>query len=185
MKLRKPLFLRRDAMRLGWPGWLGLAGLALALGLQVAVLQPARERVAAARRTVLSMQQRLVLAGPGAHQAKVLSVDEQLAAFRARFPSERQAADVVGRIAAIAGRHGLLLQQADYKSERDKALRLSRLQMNVPLHGPYPAIRQFLSALRAEMPLVSLEQVQFERQKVGDAAVDARLRLVFYLGDAS
>jgi hypothetical protein len=35
------------------------------------------------------------------------------------------------------------------------------------------------------MPTVSLEQVQFERQKVGDPLVDARVRLVIYLGRSS
>jgi hypothetical protein len=34
------------------------------------------------------------------------------------------------------------------------------------------------------MPIVALEQVQFERQKVGDGLVDARLRLVLFLGRA-
>jgi hypothetical protein len=35
------------------------------------------------------------------------------------------------------------------------------------------------------METVSLEQVQFERQKVGDPLVDAKVRLVIHLGTAS
>lgn len=182
MKLRLPLFMRRDGMRLGWPGAIGLGALALCLAFHVAILLPAQQRVDAARRTVASMQQRL---GAASKPETVLSLDEQLAAFYANFPREQDAAESVGRIAAIAGRHGLVLQQADYKVERDKGGKLTRFQMNLPLKGAYPTIRQFLASLRSEMRVVALEQVQFERQKVGDAAVDAKLRLVIYLGASS
>jgi hypothetical protein len=35
------------------------------------------------------------------------------------------------------------------------------------------------------VPIVAVEQVQLERQKVGDASVDARVRLVIFLGRSS
>jgi len=57
--------------------------------------------------------------------------------------------------------------------------------MSLPLKGEYQAMRRFLSDLRAEIPIVSLEQVQFERQKVGDPLVDAKVRLVIFLGKSS
>ena len=69
--------------------------------------------------------------------------------------------------------------------DRDKIGKLTRFQMSLPLSGEYPKIRSFLSDLRAEIPIVSLEQVQFERQKVGDQQVEAKVRLVIFLGNAS
>lgn len=182
MKLHLPLALRGDAFRLGWPGIAGLCLLAAAIGFALAVVEPAREHASAARASAIASQKNLV--GVGAGQP-TLTLPEQLAAFYANFPSEREATDSIGRIAAIAARHQLPLQQADYKAERDKGGKLTRLQMNIPLKGRYATIRQFLASVRTELPGVSLEQVQFERQKVGDATIDARIRLVIFLGAAA
>ena len=124
-------------------------------------------------------------AGGPASSDKARPLDEQLAAFYRIFPSEHDATDWIGKIAAIAQRDGLALQQAEYKAERDKTGKLTRFQMSLPLKGEYQTIRRFLSDLRAEIPIVSLEQVQFERQKVGDPLVDAKVRLVIFLGKAS
>ena len=57
--------------------------------------------------------------------------------------------------------------------------------MTLPLKGEYPQIRRFLAALPAELPIVALENVQFERQKVADPNVEARIRLVLFLGRES
>jgi len=46
-----------------------------------------------------------------------------------------------------------------------------RFQMTLPLKGKYPQIRKYLDSLLAEIPIVSLENLQLERQKVGDPAL--------------
>ena len=158
--------------------------LALSTAALPAFLMPAQERADAARRSEVHAQQQAALQG-ARDRGSVPPLEEQLAAFYRSFPREQDAADAIGRVAAAALRQGLQLQQADYRVVRDRYGRLVRLQMNLPLRGAYPAIRQFLAALRSEMWPVSLEQVQFERQKVGDPTVEARVRLVFYLGAAS
>lgn len=152
----------------------------MCLALYFSVVQPARHRLDTARSSTISLQQRIAQAGDPSSVNR--SLDEQLAAFYQLFPSEHDATDSVGAIAAIAQRDGLGLQQAEYKVERDKTGRLIRFQMSLPLKGDYQAIRRFLSHLRAELPMVSLEQVQFDRQKVGDPLVDAKIRLVIFLG---
>ena len=183
MKLRRFFPVRREHVQLGVPGAIGVGVLALCLGLYVSILQPAEQSRDAARLAATSLQKRIAQAGPDANARAPLG--EQLAAFYRIFPGEQDATDSVGKIAAIAKRDGLVLLQADYKAERDKTGKLTRFQMNLPLKGEYQTIRRFLSALHAEMPTVSLEQVQFERQKVGDPLVDARVRLVIYLGRSS
>jgi Tfp pilus assembly protein PilO len=183
VKLRLPFAVRRERIRLGLPGALGAGGLALSLGLYFSILQPMEQRRDAARHTASSLQKRIAQASADANEEKPLG--EQLAEFYRRFPSEQDATDSVGKIAAIARRDGLVLQQADYKAERDKTGKLTRFQMNLPLKGEYQTIRRFLSDVYAEMPIVALEQVQFERQKVGDPLVDAKVRLVIFLGKSS
>jgi Tfp pilus assembly protein PilO len=183
VKLRLPFAMRRERVRLGLPGAVGVGGLVLCLGLYFSILQPAEQRRDAARLTVSSLQKRIAQMRPDSKQEKPLG--EQLAAFYRLFPIEQDATDSVGKIVAIGKRDGLVLQQAEYKAEPDKTGKLTRFQMSLPLKGEYQAIRRFLSDVYAEMPIVALEQVQFERQKVGDSMVDAKVRLVIFLGKSS
>lgn len=184
MNFRLPSYMRRKGIQLGWPGAIGAGGLAICLALYFSTVQPAQQRLDAARLSASSLQERITQAGQSSKDS-ARPLDEQLAAFYRIFPSEHDATDWVGKIAAIAQRDGLSLQQAEYKAERDKTGKLTRFQMSLPLKGEYETIRRFLSDLRAEIPIVSLEQVQFERQKVGDPLVDAKIRLVIFLGKSS
>lgn len=184
MKLRFPFRMRREDVHLGWPGAVGVGGLAMCLTLYFSAVQPAQQRRDAARLNAIALQQRIAQAGT-ASSDKALSLDQQLAAFYGIFPREHDATDTLGQIAAIARRAGLVLQQAEYKAERDKTGKLIRFQMSLPLKGEYQTIRRFLSDIHAEIPSASLEQVQFERQKVGDSLLEAKVRLVLYLGKAS
>ena len=184
MNFRLRFSARRWNSRLGWPGAVGAGGLAMCLALYFSAVQPARQRLDTARDSAVSLQLRIAQAGQTSNDS-ARPIDEQLAAFYQVFPGEHETTDWIGMIADIAQRGGLGLQQAEYKVERDKSGKLIRFQMSLPLKGEYQAIRRFLSDLRAEIPIVSLEQVQFERQKVGDPLVDAKIRLVIFLGKSS
>jgi len=50
--------------------------------------------------------------------------------------------------------------------------------------GQYPQIRKFLTDLPDTLPVVALENVQFERQKITDPNVAAKIKLVLYLEQA-
>lgn len=182
VRLRFPM--RRWTSQLGRPGAVGAGMLAMGVAFYFSAVQPAQLQLDAARLSATSLHERIARAGQALNDG-ARPLDEQLAAFYRIFPSEHDATDWVGKIAAIAQRDGLSLQQADYKAERDKTGKLTRFQMDLPLKGEYQKVRRFLSDLRAEIPIVSLEQVQFERQKVGDPLVDAKIRLVIFLGKSS
>lgn len=184
MKLRLRGPMRRWGRLLGWPGACGAGALAGCLALYLLAVHPAQQRLETARENAGSLHERLARAGRALHDGK-RPMAEQLAAFYRIFPSERDVTEWIGKIAAIAERDGLPLQQADYKAERGPTGKLVRFQMNLPLRGEYQTIRRFLSDLRAEIPIVSLEQVQFERQQIGDPLVDAKVRLVIFLGRTS
>jgi len=174
----------RWSRRFGWPGVAGGVGLALCLALYFLVVQPARQQLDTARSNAASLQARIAQADQTSNE-RARPLDEQLAEFYRVFPSEHEATDWIGNIAAIAERDGIVLQQAEYRTDRDQTGKLIRYQMSLPLKGKYPTIRKFLSDLRAEIPIVSLEQVQFERQKVGDPLVDAKVSLVIFLGSGA
>lgn len=184
MNLRLRFPRRYWSSLLGWPGALGVAGLVVCLALYFSVVKPAQQQLELARHSASSLHQQIAQAGQ-ALKDSARPLDEQLTVFYRSFPGEHDAPDWVGKIATIAQRDGLGLQQAEYKVDRDKTGKLTRFQMSMPLSGEYQTIRRFLSDLRAEIPIVSLEQVQFERQKVGDPLVNAKIRLVIFLGSTS
>ncbi|NTV94329.1 MAG: hypothetical protein HGA75_02815 [Thiobacillus sp.] len=172
----------RAGRLLGWPG---LAAVALAVAgaaLYGSVVGPAGEREDALRLKLDALTTRLHAA---AKAAQVQTPAQQLDQFYQAFPAERGAVDQIGKIAEIAHRHGLNLEQGEYKTAPDRQGRLVRMQMILPLKGSYQQIRGCLGDLTRELPNVALEQVLFERQKVGDPVLNAKLRLVLFLGKST
>jgi Tfp pilus assembly protein PilO len=175
------LNVERRLRRLGLPGVLGIGAWAMAAAFHLSAVLPAQQRLDAARLGTASLQQRIAAAGRQPN-ANARPPAEQLADFYRVFPDEASSPDWIGKIAAIARDSGLSLDQGEYTLTRDTVGRLTGLQMTLPVRGEYRQIRRFLTVTGAAVPIVSLEQVQFERQKVGDPLVDARIRLVLYLG---
>lgn len=170
--------------RLGWPGVVGIGVWAMAAALYFSAVLPAQQRLDEVRLSAVSLQERIARAGRQLATGE-RPATEQLDAFYRAFPDERSSPDWIGRIAATARSCGLSLDQGEYKPSRDKVGKLIRLQLTLPVKGEYRQIRQFLASTSAKVPIVSLEQVQFERQKVGDPLVDAKIRLVLYLEQPS
>jgi Tfp pilus assembly protein PilO len=170
----------RRLSRLGWPGMTGIGVWVMAATLYFSVVLPAEQRLEEARLNAASLHERIARAGRQL-AAGERPAAEQLAEFYRAFPDERSSPDWIGRIAATAQSCGLSLDQGEYKPDRETVGRLTRLQMTLPVRGEYRQIRQFLASAGVKVPIASLEQVQFERQKVGDPLVDAKIRLVLYL----
>lgn len=169
---------------LGWPGMLGAGVLAVCPAFYFSAIQPTQARLEAAHRSAISLHEQIERAAT-ALRGRQLTPAEQLVEFYRAFPAEKNSPQWLDRIAAAAQSRGLSLDHGEYKATRDKSGKLVRYQMLLPLKGNYPQIRQFLAALPAEAPVVALESVQFERQKVADPAVEARIKLVLYLGQTS
>jgi hypothetical protein len=111
------------------------------------------------------------------------SVDN-LDAFYAALGPRRYAEQQLKTLFTLAAKNGLSLSQGEYKTGYDRNAHLSTYQVNLPVKGSYGAIWQFaFGALRA-IPFASLDDVSFRRDTIGDPAVEARLRLTFYLKDA-
>ena len=170
--------------RLGWPGMAGVGAWVAAATFHFSAVIPAQQQLEAARLDAASLQERIARAGRQL-AAGERPASEQLAEFYRAFPDEASSPDWIGRIAATAEDSGLSLDQGEYKPSRDTVGRLTRIQMTLPLKGEYRQIRRFLASTWTKVPIASLEQIQFERQKVGDPLVDARIRLVLYLEQPS
>jgi hypothetical protein len=121
-------------------------------------------------------------AAPAAAPAPAPALDN-LARFYATLGQRRYAEQQVRTLFGLARKSGLVLSQGEYKSGWDRNARVHTYQVNLPVKGSYAAIWEFaLSALRA-IPFASLDDISFRRDSIGDATVEARLRLTLYLSD--
>jgi hypothetical protein len=106
------------------------------------------------------------------------------AAFNTVLAPRAAAPDLVKTVFAEAGKAGLTLAQAEYRMGADKSGGYAAYQMILPVRGPYLKLREFVDGVLTAAPSAALEEVSFKRDGIGNSAVDARLRLVFYLKDA-
>ena len=164
----------------GWPGAIGAGLLAACTAFYLSAIQPAQVRLDEAHRSAISIQERVKLAANGLNHSE-LTPAEQLAEFYRIFPNEKKLLPWLEKVFAVAQSQGISLDQGEYRVTRDRVGRLVRFQMTLPIRSSYPQIRNFLNSLRAEIPIASMEHLQFERQKVNDPEVEAKIRLALYV----
>lgn len=157
---------------LGWPGAVALPLIAVAV-LGQAMLLPA-------------MHARLQAVSDEAHRARAAAgAGRGGAAPLERFYRHFGEADAVtGQLAAlqrIAAHHRLALPKGEYRLVTQVPGRLKRYQITLPIAGPYPDVRRFLAQVLDELPTAALEQVVFERKRIGEHAIEAQVSLTLYL----
>jgi hypothetical protein len=164
--------LQRARAELGTPG-LAAAGLLAAGTLFLfLVLQPLEQRSAA-------LESRLAAGAPAAGRAGASSA-ARLAGFYRFFETGEAATDWLARLHAIGAATGVELQSAAYTLNKT-GTRIERYEIVLPLTGSYPQIRAFLRNVLAEIPVLSLDQVQIRREGGRDGRVQAEARLTLHL----
>jgi len=181
---RLRLASRRWTRFFSWPGVLAIGVLTICSAFYFSAVRPTHERLDMARHSVMSLQKQIALTSK-AHNGNAHTPAEQLAEFYQKFPPERGSSQWLEKLMALAESRGIHLNEGEYKATSDKVGRIVRFQMTLPVKGEYPQIRKFLAALPNELPIVALKSVQFERQKVADPGVEAKLKLVLYLEQES
>ncbi len=110
------------------------------------------------------------------------AVDEDpLARFYRTFPVTHAAVSSLGQIYRHAQARGLELERGEYRFVDDRAGRLVAYRADFPVKGSYVQIREFLAAILADLPFVALEEVAFERRRISDATIEAKVRLTLYV----
>ncbi|WP_040787096.1 hypothetical protein [Massilia niastensis] len=178
-------FLLRARLALGRVNPLAAGALVLvaAGAFTQAWLLPARERLALEYEEARRAARAPLPAAPPAPPPP--DSDQNLADFYAalgeRARVERQLKDVF----ALAAKNGLALQQGEYRSSYDRNAKVFAYQANLPVKGGFAAIWQFALDILRALPHASLDDVSFRRDTIGDANVEARLRLTLYLSPRS
>lgn len=168
-----------DAINPGWHGVLGLIVLAGIAMFYVFGIVPEQERLDRLRRDAARMHRGPVVAD------RAKSQPEMLAEFYSFFPAPERLPDQLDRVFDAAKRQGLVLEHGEYRAARDSVGELTRYQIALPVRGTYPQIRKFVDGALADVSSLSLEGIQFERHKVNEPSVEAKVKLVVYLGRGS
>lgn len=180
------LLLRlRLALLRAHPLTLAAAALVIAVAGGFAWMLHAVSTLEAARADWKAREAQALAAMPGHEAAAPVakSAPDNLAAFYASLGQRRYAEEQVKTLFALAARNGLTLAQGEYKRGYDRDARVYTYQVSLPVKGSYQAIWQFaLGALRA-IPFAALDDIGFRRDAIGDAQVQARVRLTLYLAD--
>lgn len=119
---------------------------------------------------------------PAPVQAPV-QVPDNLTAFYGALGARGTAEQQVKTLFSLATKSGLVLRQGEYKPGYDRNAKVYTYQVNLPVKGSYAAIWQFAMAALRTIPFASLDEITFRRDGIGDATVDARLKLTLYLRD--
>ena len=182
--IRPQALLKRGLARLSREGAAGALLLAVCGAFYFTALRPTEVRLDQLQTRVTSLHDQLRAT------ARTLRPDadapaEQLVTYYKFFPTQTSAPTWLAKIYRAASDQNLQLEQGDYRAGREKAGRLVRYQITLPVKGSYVQLRKFLAAVLSEIPIVSLDHISFERQKIGDDFVEAKIRLTLYLEQSS
>jgi Tfp pilus assembly protein PilO len=171
------------ATNLGWPGILGLALLVFVGGFYFSTIRSEESRLDDLRQQIAKAHEQRVAPADGA--GAPMTPSDRLAAFYGFFPRPNDLPDLMEKVFAVAKGQGLQLERGEYRVVKDSGGVLTQFQVILPVRGTYPQIRKFVDGAMVEVSTLSLNSIQFDRQKVGDPMVDATVKLAVYLGKKS
>ncbi len=166
---------------LNWPWLAAFALLAACLGFYLSVVAPERHALVVLKQQLATIQNGE--AGlKAASQDNIRSLPEgQLEAFYEKFPAENSVPDTLEKMIQLAQKKGLSPKQASYRIIKNNPGELLGYQIILPIKGAYPNIMTFAFELLAAIPNVSLDNVSFQRQKIGDNIIEATLKMTLYI----
>ncbi len=81
----------------------------------------------------------------------------------------------------LARESGISLGQGEYKWLRDAGADVQRYQIRLPLKARYSALRRFCERALAELPYLSLDEVQLKRETIAEDDLAAILQFTLHL----
>ena len=174
------LALAEIAQRLGLPGAFGAVLTTLALVFFFSAVMPAQRQLERGRRDVLQLneQQRRIQAGL---ERKPETAADQLKVFYGMFPPEPAAAESLQKIYDAAAQNQITLPHGEYALADDPKADLLRYRITLPVRGTYEQVRAFIATALEAVPALALDDVDFQRQRVGETQVEGKVRMTLFL----
>jgi len=170
--------------RIGREGTLGLVLLGLGILAYLFILPPLQTRVKQAQADIASLTSRKQ-ALANTEKSKPVTVTDQLYAYYRHFPLQTSAPDLLQKMFAAAKHQHLELLEGKYRIKHERAGSLLRYEITFPVSGNYLQLHKFIATVLTEIPVVALDSVTFERNKISNSLIDAKIRFSLYLGQAT
>jgi hypothetical protein len=165
---------------IGPPGVVGVALLAFSLSFALSTLLPSWRELDRQRTAAAPAQERLPKAAArGSMQDG--SPAAELRTFYGIFPVRSDAPEWLARVYAAAEERKLPLSRGEYVLSTDPQTGLVRYRIVLPVRGSYSQVREFVAATLQAVPALALDEITFERPKISEREVEARIRLTLYL----
>lgn len=160
-------------------GVIGLILLASGLSFDLALLGPAQTRLEQLRQDMAASSL------PANQPARAVSpgtiASRQLSSYYEQFPPQSSAPDWLNKIYQAAAAQNLQLTQGEYRVQPSETGKLVHYHVSIPVEGTYTQLRHFIANVLANVPNASLDQVSFERQKIEDSVIEAKVTFTLYL----
>lgn len=174
----------RLVSELGLPGAAAAALGAAVLAVWWGGIVPAHSTADQLRAEHAWLERRASQAASAASVAAPLGMREQLAEFRSRFGDEKSLSAALGRLHGAARRHGVQLEQAEFKLSSEAREPLSRYTIVLPVKAEYKALRRFTHDALRDLPGLALEEVSLRRSDARSPVLDAQVRFVLFVTKA-
>lgn len=174
------LIVIENIRALGWPGLIGAVLILASLAFGLALTVPADQELQQVRQRAAQAADIQARADRG-EQIIPPTAEGQRAAFYQDFPAQGEITRWIEEIYDAAADEQLSLARGEYVMTPVKDTRLTRYQISLPVRGDYGQIRRFITAAQAAVPNLGLDDLSLQRQEIGEAQVDARIRLSLYL----
>jgi hypothetical protein len=167
--------------QLSW-AWFGAVSLlVLGVAFELLLANPMRKEHAQLLTRANQLKQEVRSMGKVPAALASNAAPDQIAKFYGFFPTGKGLPETFENLLAAAKAKGLMLNQGEYRVEKSVEGRLLRYRMILPVKGPYPSLRGFVADSLVRIPNMSLENIKFQRQKIGESKVEATLWFTLYL----
>jgi hypothetical protein len=164
---------QRTLRRLGAAGVVGIGVTFACLPFYFSSVRPAERELQARRIAAEQAHARSNIQNVSAPRTA------DLGRFYQAFPAMDRLPDELERLYGLARAARLDPSQGEYRLEQ-RGAGLASYRITLPLRGAYPDIREFLSATLQQMPYAAVDGLRFERKKVGDAQLEAQVRVTLF-----
>lgn len=159
---------------LGAAGVLGIGILIFCIPFYFSAVQPAERELLALRLAAERLQTRTpfqpVSSGGRADEVR---------RFYSLLPQVERLPHELERLYGLARTARVDLLQGEYRFEKSPGGLVS-YRITLPIRGTYQQIREFVGATLKNMPTASLDALRFERKRIGDAQLEAQVRMTMY-----
>ncbi|MFN0039715.1 MAG: hypothetical protein ACKVP2_09410 [Burkholderiales bacterium] len=179
-----PAFLNWHATRvlrgLNWPFALALVLLAFAAAFYFSALAPVQAHNTSLHAQLEQLRRELAASPANPTQRRDAAAD--LAEFYRALGAENATPDLLRALHRAAKLQNLAVAKSEYHLVADPGGKLIRYQILMPARGKYSAVRGFLAQAGRDIPGLALDGVNFQRQRIGEEALDAQIKFTLFLG---